>query len=391
MTKKRKTTSSKRSRKKQAKFTPFAFLLLLLIIGFLFLGVYLKWFQVDWQALLDGDFDHVILKPPVVVEPVSGEWYKLYFTSPQYPDDERTRVYTIVDGLVTAINNAQRSIDIAIYEFNLDQIADALIAARARGVQVRLVTDSDEIDELEVLIRLQKEGFPIVPDERGAIMHNKFVVIDGAAVWTGSWNFTPNDTFRNNNNAIFIQSPDLAKNYTTEFEEMFVRGEFGPTSTANTPNPKIQIGDTLIETCFAPEDNCSDKLVELVQSAQQSITFMAFSFTDVAIGQAVSERGQAGVTVRGIFETRGSETEFSEFSQMKRQSLDVLQDGNPYTLHHKVFIIDNQVVTLGSFNFSDNANRANDENMLIIHNPDLAAEFLAEFDRNYTLAQNSAQ
>ncbi|MCB0172871.1 MAG: phospholipase, partial [Anaerolineae bacterium] len=95
--------------------------------------------------------------------------------------------------------------------------------------------------------------------------------------------------------------------------------------------------------------------------------------------------------VRGIFETRGSETEFSEFAQMKRQNLDVRQDGNPYTLHHKVFIIDNQVVTLGSFNFSDNANRANDENMLIIHNPDIAAEFLAEFDRNYTLAQNAIQ
>ncbi|HRV94904.1 MAG TPA: phospholipase D-like domain-containing protein [Anaerolineae bacterium] len=391
MTKKRKTTSSKRSRKKQAKFTPGAILLLLLIVGILFLGSWFKWFQVDWEAVLEGDFEHAILKPPVVVEPVSGEWYQLYFTSPQYPDDERTRVYTLIDGLVAAINNAQRTIDIAIYEFDLDQIADALIAARNRGVQVRLVTDSDELDQLDTLIRLKKERFPIVPDERGAIMHNKFAVIDGAAVWTGSWNFTPNDTFRNNNNAILIQSPELAKNYTTEFEEMFLRHEFGPTSPANTPYPKIQLGDTLIETCFAPEDDCSDRLVELVQGAQHSITFMAFSFTDVAIGQAVSERGRAGVAVRGIFETRGSETEFSEFAQMKRQNLDVRQDGNPYTLHHKVFIIDNQVVTLGSFNFSDNANRANDENMLIIHNPDIAAEFLAEFDRNYTLAQNAIQ
>jgi phosphatidylserine/phosphatidylglycerophosphate/cardiolipin synthase-like enzyme len=73
---------------------------------------------------------------------------------------------------------------------------------------------------------------------------------------------------------------------------------------------------------------------------------------------------------------------------MQAQGLDVWQDGNPYTLHHKVFIIDDSVVVLGSFNFSDNADEANDENMLVIHSPEIAAEFGQEFARVYAQAQN---
>ncbi|MCB0193711.1 MAG: phospholipase [Anaerolineae bacterium] len=390
MTKKRKSSSRKRTSKKKSSFSLRALIVLLILAGLLFVGERFNLFKVDWEVLVEGgDLEDVIYSPPVEVEPISGEWYQLYFTSPQYPDEERTRVYTMVDGLLKAINNAQNSIDMAIYELELDLVADALLTAKARGVKVRLVTDTDEIETLDALIRLKKEGIPIVDDQRGAIMHDKFVIIDGQSVWTGSWNFTSNDTFRNNNHAIFIQESHLAENYTTEFEEMFVRHEFGPTSTANTPNPQIKIGDTLVETCFAPEDECGDKLVEYIEDAQESIRFMAFSFTHEAIGAAVEERARAGVQVRGIFETRGSETEYSEYGRLLQQNLDVVQDGNPYTLHHKVFIIDNQIVTIGSFNFSDNADNSNDENMLIVHSPEIAAEFAKEFDRNYTLAQNS--
>jgi phosphatidylserine/phosphatidylglycerophosphate/cardiolipin synthase-like enzyme len=92
--------------------------------------------------------------------------------------------------------------------------------------------------------------------------------------------------------------------------------------------------------------------------------------------------------VQGVFETRGSETEYSELGQMKQQNLDVWQDGNPYTLHHKVFIIDDKTVVLGSYNFSDNANEANDENLLVVHNAEIAAQYLAEFQRVYQQAQN---
>ena len=59
----------------------------------------------------------------------------------------------------------------------------------------------------------------------------------------------------------------------------------------------------------------------------------------------------------------------------------VRQDGNPYNLHSKVFIIDRAVVVMGSYNFSKNAEDSNDENVLILHNPDIAEAYYAEWER----------
>jgi phosphatidylserine/phosphatidylglycerophosphate/cardiolipin synthase-like enzyme len=385
-------------------------IVLVLVLGLLCLGDQTGLIDVDWDAidpaaLLEGEGLDEALDPsgagvgnapsqgsgspgaPVAFQPVSGKWYRLYFSSPHFPDEEATRVNTIVDGLEEVINSARRSLDIAIYELDLPQLGEAILAARDRGVEVRMVTDSDTLEDLEVLIELDEAGIPIVPDERGAIMHNKFVVVDGQSVWTGSWNFTPNGTYRNDNNAIFIRSPELAANYTAEFEEMFNDGAFGPTSPANTINPVLAIGDTQVETCFSPEDECAVKLVDTLAQAQDSIRFMAFSFTDDAIGKSVRDRGKAGVTVQGVFETRGSNTEYSEYGRMRKQGLDVWQDGNPYTLHHKVFIVDDNTVVLGSYNFSANADESNDENILIVHNPEIAAQYNQEFERVYQQAQ----
>ena len=63
--------------------------------------------------------------------------------------------------------------------------------------------------------------------------------------------------------------------------------------------------------------------------------------------------------------------------------LDVRQDGNPYRLHHKVIIVDNDTVITGSFNFSDNATQSNDENLVIIEDPDLAGMYIQEYNRMF--------
>jgi len=396
MTKKRTSPSKKRtSGKKGGNLSVGGVILTIVVLGILYIADAAGLVDINFEALLNGgnssNSDGAVSAPastPIRVEPVTGEWYKIYFTTPHYPDEPEIRTQTIVDGLIEVINNTQRSLDIAIYELDLAEVGDAILAAQDRGVNVRLVTDTDTLEELETLKRLEDEGIPIVPDDRGPIMHNKFVVTDNQAVWTGSWNFTPNGTYRNNNHGIFINSSELAQNYTAEFEEMFVDHAFGPKSPANTRNPRIIIGDTLIETCFAPEDECAVQLTRLLGQAQQSIRFMAFSFTHDDFGQAIRDRAKAGVLVQGVFETRGSDTEYSEFGRMKKDKLDVWQDGNPYTLHHKVFIIDDETVVLGSYNFSSNADEANDENVLVIHNADIAKEFVAEFNRVYNQAQS---
>ena len=127
-------------------------------------------------------------------------------------------------------------------------------------------------------------------------------------------------------------------------------------------------------------------MVTAIQGAQRSIRFMTFSFTLDEIGDALLQEAQSRVNVQGIFETTGSETQFSELTPLFCAGLAVRQDGNPYILHHKVFIIDDQTVITGSFNISANATDSNDENLLIIRDADLAAQYVAEFNRRWAEA-----
>ncbi len=314
-----------------------------------------------------------------------GSYYTIYFTDPVIPFDDVT-TGGIEEHLIALIDGAQSSIDLAVFEFNLQNVADALIAAHNRGVQVRIVYDNEHTEEDPQMEEMIRAGIPATPDNRSAFMHNKFFVFDQQLVWLGSWNVTINDTYRNNNNAMVIRSQQLAQNYTTEFEEMFA-GEFGPRSPANTPNPSFTINGILLENFFSPEDEVMPHLVDFVRQAQTSIHFMAFSYTDYDLASAMMDRAAAGAEVSGIFEVRGADTESSECNTLLGAGLDVRLDGNPRTFHHKVIIIDGAAVAIGSFNFSSNASESNDENLLILYDPAVAAQYEQEFVRRMAEAQ----
>lgn len=331
--------------------------------------------------------------PPPVVDSGEGvgggggaDYFDVYFTTPANPDDG-VRTGGIDERLVAAIDNAQSTVDIAAFEFNLQSMADALIAAHERGVRVRMVDDDEHTEDSDQMEQIREAGIPVVDDERSALMHNKFVVIDGVEVWSGSMNFTENGVYRNNNNLIRIISPELAANYTTEFEEMFLDEAFGPTSPANTPNQRIEVEGVRIENYFSPEDMVMDRLRAQVSRANTSIHFMAFSYTDYDLAKIMIDRAAEGVEVKGIFEVRGANTEYAECNTLLGEGIDVRLDGNPYTLHHKVIIVDSFVVITGSFNYSDNATTSNDENLLVIHDPGLAAFYEAEFNARWAEAQ----
>ncbi len=323
---------------------------------------------------------------PVIEEP-GGVWYQVYFTAPRYPDEDKHHTGGLDERLAEAIDEAQKSVDVAAYEFNLTRVAEALIAAHQGGVHVRLVTDTDNVDESAVL-SLRQAGIAVVDDDRGGLMHNKFVVIDESVVWTGSWNLTDNGTYRNNNNAVMLRSVRLAENYAAEFEEMFSDRAFGPDSPSDTPHPKLKISGVAMENYFAPEDEVAEKLISLLEGAQSSIRFMAYSFTDDDIAQTMRNRAKAGVVVQGVFETRGADSEYSEYGKLKKVAgVEVRRDGNPYIMHHKVIIIDDQTVVLGSYNLSASADERNDENVLIVHSAEFATPYLNEFQRVWNDAE----
>ena len=285
--------------------------------------------------------------------------------------------------LVAKLTTAASRLDAALYHLNSAPIADALIEAHRRGVQVRVVTETDNIDEAAIG-RLQEAGIPVADDgDADSYMHHKFFVIDERYVWTGSYNTTYNGAYRNNNNVIFIDSVQLANNFTQEFRELFRQMRTEKPSGASVVHPKVTLSDgTQIFTYFSPENGISSSLLKEIGSAKTSIHFMAFSFTQDALGSAMRKRFESGIEVRGVFEKRQVDDRYSEYNAMKKAGLPVIQDRNRRAMHHKVIVIDAETVITGSYNFSKNAEERNSENLLILKgNPDIAQAYLSEFER----------
>ena len=310
----------------------------------------------------------------------------LYFSDPDDPNAGSYRGGPD-EALAQAIRDAEFSVDAAIYHLNLWSIRDALIAVHEAGVQVRIVAESDNLDEIEIQ-ELEQAGIEVLGDRRESLMHNKFVVIDGLDVWTGSMNFTVNGAYRNDNNLIHIRSTKLAENYTVEFDEMFVADMFGDNAIPQTPNPKLTIDGVPIENYFSPDDGTEDYIVTAIQNAEESVYFLAFSFTSDPIAAALLDVATAGIMVAGVFEeSQYHSNTGTEYDNLLAAGLDVRLDGNQSNMHHKIFIIDGKTVITGSYNFSRSAEERNDENTLIIHDPEIAILYLAEFEHVFEKAR----
>ncbi len=125
--------------------------------------------------------------------------------------------------LIERLDLAKESIDIAIYSFTLDEIADSLIRAKERGVSVRVLFDASQASgKYSEDERLTENAVPVkVYDKSSGIMHNKFAVIDSKLVGTGSFNYSQNANKFNDENLIFLDLPSTVQSYKLEFEELW--------------------------------------------------------------------------------------------------------------------------------------------------------------------------
>ena len=125
--------------------------------------------------------------------------------------------------VVSAINSASRSIDVAAYSFTSKPVAAALVAAKNQGVAVRVVADEkSNTGKYTAVTYLANQGVPVRLNGQYAIMHNKFMVVDGDTVQTGSFNYTASAVSRNAENVLLIKgAPELATSYRQEFNRLW--------------------------------------------------------------------------------------------------------------------------------------------------------------------------
>ncbi|MDI6780338.1 MAG: phospholipase D-like domain-containing protein, partial [Bacteroidota bacterium] len=311
--------------------------------------------------------------------------------------------------IVERINNAKRSIDAAVYNLSGTPgatIASALIAAKNRGVLVRVVNEKGN-DGNTPFNTLRANGIPIISDLYGAndgmgLQHNKFFVIDyrGGApdsvwVWTGSWNPTDPGTNDDRQNVIEFQDVALAGAYTCEFEEMWgsntetpnsTNSRFGARKFNNTPH-KFIIGGIYVESYFSPSDRTTTGIAKTLGKAQGSINVAMLSFTRKELADSIISRKNAGKKARVILDNNTDPG--TQFSFLKSNGVDIRLKSGSGMLHHKYAIIDAEPFGLtsylvtGSHNWSSSAETKNDENTVIVRNNRVANLYLQEFAARY--------
>jgi phosphatidylserine/phosphatidylglycerophosphate/cardiolipin synthase-like enzyme len=292
-----------------------------------------------------------------------------------------------MQAMLKDINSAKSQVHMAIYSFSIEDIAESLIQARQRGMQVELVMESDNMDSSPVK-EMTTAGIPIHGDKVTSLMHDKFLVIDGSITWTGSMNLTYTSLCEDLNNMVRIEGTDLATKYDDEFSEMFDKGEFSWKSPKNPNVIPAVIDSHSLGVYFSPEDHIQQQLLDLINIAQSKIEFLGYSFTANALADALIEKSKQGVVVRGVMDAVQAGSNIgTEYDRFRQAGLDVRLASTIGAMHHKVFIIDGVMVTVGSYNFTKSAEENNDENLLVIHDPKIAAEYQAEFERIYSTSK----
>ncbi|WML50643.1 phospholipase D-like domain-containing protein [Neobacillus sp. PS3-34] len=299
----------------------------------------------------------------------------------------------VIDAFIAEIDKATTSIDGAFYEIRYQPFVDALIRAKNRGVSIRIQTDTDYITN-SFTQQLIDAGISVKGDNRSAIMHDKYAIIDGKKVWMGSANTTDTDNANNYDNTILWESSSLASIYKTDFEEMYVNDEFTKTASPSTPDTQkatiaTSTGNIPVEVYFAPEDSPIDQLVNMINNAKYNVYFDYFSFTDDNVRTALINAKNRGVNIEGLFDYSqyASNGPYGELAYLAQAGIPVSIADVPYggKMHNKVMIADkgytSAAVATGSFNASANANDSNSENLMVIHDKATADKFYNEFLR----------
>lgn len=132
------------------------------------------------------------------------------------------------DNLIAELEAATASVHVAIAYFNNQDIAEALIRAHLRGVEVMVVGEASENVEGgindEVVAELRAAGVAYRDDGNSYTMHNKFCIIDDWVVLTGSFNYTVSADQYNNENLVRLASPSMAESYEAEFQTLWAQG-----------------------------------------------------------------------------------------------------------------------------------------------------------------------
>ncbi|MFV0472873.1 MAG: phospholipase D-like domain-containing protein [Pikeienuella sp.] len=315
------------------------------------------------------------------------------------PDSVAAGLDDLEAAIIGFIDGARKRLDIAVQELESRPILEAILRAEIeRGVRVRLVLEADylvasrrprtvaeafesggEHEENRLLAAAAlRSTVWLRSDFNPHIFHQKFIIRDGEAVLTGSTNFTPTGVGRaagggNLNHVITIESPEIAKIYTREFKDI-AKGNFGRQSEHGAHPPEVALDGVRFKICFAPEHNPEMEIAKRINKAAERVDFAIFTFSQSsAIDDAMEMALRAGVSIRGVLDGMQGNRDWAPARALTAggAALKLVRKSRLINkLHHKMMVIDDATLVIGSFNYTGPANLVNDENIVVITSDD---------------------
>ena len=332
----------------------------------------------------------------------AGGKIELFFGPQEYGAEN-----SLEEELIGFINQAKESLDISVQELDSEAIAQAILNASRREkasnpeqkLNIRIILEeSYQLDEMyeenrQIYMELLRAGIRARLDYNSNIMHDKFIIRDynreDEAVWLGSVNFTTTGTHANYNNAVVIRNHEIAKAYMDEFREQW-SGQFGKRFDETPAAQPVDIGGISVQPLFAPDNNPENAIVDLINDASRSIRFMIFTFSQSSqIDDAILAKLGQDISVCGIFDKIQAKQQWTPDNNLLQNGAKIRWDSMPGKLHHKLLILDDETVVLGSLNFTKPANEENDENIVIIKDPGIASYVTEEFKRIWAQSDTS--
>jgi phosphatidylserine/phosphatidylglycerophosphate/cardiolipin synthase-like enzyme len=322
--------------------------------------------------------------------------------------------------IIDFINGAEKYLDIAVQEIDSEKIAQAIINARWRGVKVRAFIEHDYVCSKEIPEKLAKPIEPETKEEalrraqweefrdpkdlktnrdihmallrngidvkadynHNHIFHQKFIIRDKrtrikklptSAILTGSTNFTWTGTHKNLNNVVIFNDHQIAWQYQEEFEEIR-NGIFGAANSKHEPKPStINLGGIPVQVLFAPDHAPELEIIKQILKCTKKLHFAMFTFSGSSgIDDAMISARKTGIPIRGVLDpTQGSQY-WAATPWLHKEGIELFfprRNSKFGKLHHKLTVVDEDIVVAGSMNFTQPANEFNDENIFVIGSP----------------------
>ncbi|MDX2215037.1 MAG: phospholipase D-like domain-containing protein [Oculatellaceae cyanobacterium bins.114] len=295
--------------------------------------------------------------------------------------------------------------------------------------------DAIEAEQSDSILIVQKAQIPLIDDtadgsKGSALMHHKFMVVDQKLVLTGSVNYSLSDVHGdflasesegNANHLLKINSPALAQLFSQEFAILWGDGPggkpdsyFGLQKPYRLPQTIMLPSGSSIAVQFSPTStsrpwdySVNGFIGRVLNTATQTIDMALFVLSEQNLSNQLEGLHQRGVSIRALIDAQFAYRNYSEALDMMGVALAddscQFEPGNqPWSgaiatvgvpqmpegdlLHHKFGVVDKRLVITGSHNWTAAANTSNDENLLVISDPTIAAHFQREFERLYATA-----